>query len=103
MFHAKEYEIVTTQEGALVFAIKSCGNEPDMPILIYDGGNHATFYRTSDDVMLLDYISSEVQNQLKKSKFILVAEIDYKKDVVIRDYKVRVKVFKENPFTDGLK
>ncbi|MFV0627312.1 MAG: hypothetical protein ACK5N8_08195 [Alphaproteobacteria bacterium] len=103
MLHAREYEIITTQEGALVFAIKPCGDEPDFPILIYDGGNHATFYRTSDDVMLLDYISFEVQNQLKKSKFILVTEIDNNKGEIIRDYKARVKIFKSNPFTDGLK
>ena len=103
MIHAKEYEIVTTQEGALVFVIKPCGNEPDLPILIYDGGNHATFYRTSDDVMLLDYISSEVQSQLNKSKFILVTELDSDKGQIIRDYKARVKIFRSNPFTDGLK
>lgn len=103
MLHAKEYEIMTSENGTLFFAIDVYGSEPDKPILIYDGGNHATFYRNSEDVILLDYINKNIQKALKESDYIVVAEIDYESERVVRDYKARIKTFKKNPFTDGLK
>lgn len=103
MLHAKEYEIIKTIEGVLVFKIKPCIKEPSNPILLYDGKNHATFYRNSEDVLLLDYINPEIQEEFIKSKEILVIEFDDVSKTVTRDYKALIKPIKKNPFTDGLK
>lgn len=102
MLHEKEYNIITTEENVLVFAIKPTISEPENPILIYDGKNHATFYRTSEDVILLDYINKDAQKLLHEAAEILVLEYDQVADKVIKNYKARVKIFKKNPFTDGL-
>lgn len=103
MLHAKDYEIMTTDSGTLFFAIGVGVSEPDKPLLVYDGGEHATFYRNSDDVLLLDYINENVQKMLKESDYIVVAELDRETERVVRDYKARIKIFKKNPFTDGLR
>lgn len=103
MLHAKEYEIIKTEEGELVFKIKPCVAEPEKPILLYDGKNHATFYRNSEDVLLLDYVHPDIQNEFAKSKEILVIEFDDETKEVVRDYKALIKPINKNPFTDGLK
>lgn len=102
MEHAKDYEIIRTEEGVLMFVIKARKGEPLNPRLVYDGGNHATLYRKSEEVILLDYLNPEILETLKKAEFVIVAEADYKKNTVVKDYKVRVKTVKNNPFCDNL-
>lgn len=102
MEHAEEYEILTTENGTLVFIIQPRKNEPTSPRLIYDGGNHATYYHTPSDIILMDYINPKIFGQLAAAQEVLFIELDYDKEKVIRDFKVPVLVVKKNPFTDNL-
>ena len=97
MEHAEDYEIVRTEENILVFVIKSRQTEVENPRVIYDGGRHATLYRRSDDVLLLDYLNDDVLENLRKS------EADFGSEKIVRDYEVHVKQVKKNPFCDNLK
>lgn len=103
MLHAKDYEIMITRDGDLFFALAASKENPENPIMVYDGGNHATFYRTSEDVVLLDYINKDIQKALKNSDYVTVMEIDKETEEVVRNYRARIKIFPKNPFTDGLK
>ena len=100
MKHEREYEIITTREGILIFAIKARKDNAKNPRIIYDGGKHATFYRKPDDVVLLDYLNPKIIKVLKESKFVIVTEIDYAEGKVVRDYKVKIVSVKKNPFVD---
>lgn len=102
MEHEQDYQIIQTEEGVLVFVIEKRKGEPVNPRIIYDGGNHATLYRQPNEVTLLDYLNPDVLEELKKSEFVIITEIDIKKNKVVRDYKVRVRIVKNNPFCDNL-
>ncbi len=103
MEHAEDYEIIRTEEGILVFVIKERSTEAENPCIIYDGGKHATLYRRADEVILLDYLHKDILEQLKKSECIIIAEADFEKEKIVRDYQTRVKIIKNNPFCDHLK
>ena len=69
--------------------------EPNSPVLIYDGGDHALLYRTPQSSVLLDFIHPEVRPFLLKAKQVLIAETkDYQ---VAREYMVTCKRVKNLP------
>ncbi len=103
MKHAENYKIVLSDEGIPVFVISNNLKKPDSPILLYDGGKHATLFRNDHDVVLLDYLPEELQPILQKCGWAVVLEKNKAGTEVLKDYKVMIKLVKNNPFTDGLK
>lgn len=85
------YVVLPTTEDELVFAIAVRENDPDDPRLLYDGDEHALLLRGEKEIILLDYLNSEVQNMLKRAQSIFIAEIDYKDKLMVRDYAVPVQ------------
>lgn len=102
MIQEKEYEIVPTQEGILIFAIKPRENEPLSPFIAYDGGEHAKFYRRPNEIIVLDYINPEARSMLAKSPYAVMTEVDYEKEEVVRDYKVKIRMVEKLPLSDGM-
>ncbi len=85
------YVAMPTTENEIIFAISVKMGEPKSPHLLYDGDEHALLYRDKKDVVLLDYLNSEVQKILQDSQKIYIAEIDYKEKQLIRDYVVPIE------------
>ena len=86
MEHEESYEIITTDKGMLVFALKGRQGRPQSPFLLYDGGRHATFYRRPNEVILIDYINDRVLCELSKAQQILIVEIDRERNCVVDAY-----------------
>ena len=97
------YDILQNGAGDLLISIRARAGEPDHPQIVYDGGKHATLYRRPDEVILLDYLNDDILESLKKSEYIIIAEADFEKEKIVRDYQTRVKIIKNNPFCDHLK
>ncbi len=102
MKHSKDYEIVVSEEGIPLFALPFCESEPQNPILLYDGGKHATLFRNENDVVLIDYLPSDITPILQKCNWMVVIERNVENNSIVRDYKVLIKIIKNNPFIDGL-
>lgn len=102
MFHENDYQVIITNEGVLVFIIKCHDLEPEKPFILYDGGNHATFYRRENQTILLDYLNEKVIPILQQSEKIIVFELSDEIEDIARDYEVYVKHVKKNVFTDDL-
>lgn len=102
MKHAKDYEIVISDEGIPLFAIPYCEQKPEKPVLLYDGGNHATLFRSDNDVILLDYLPEEIRPVLDTCGWVVMIEKNKTSNDVARDYKVLIKKIKNNPLVDGL-
>ena len=102
MEHENDYQVIITHEVTLVFLIKSRVHEPDKPFILYDGGDHATFYRRENETILLDYLNEKVVSYLQNSEYVVVFELDDDLEDVFRDYEVYVKHIKKNVFTDSL-
>ncbi len=103
MKHAKNYEIIISDEGVPVFVIDSSRTKPDNAILLYDGGRHATLFRNDHDVVLLDYLPDGAREYISKSTWAVVLEKNKAGDAILKDYKVNIKKVKKNLLTDGLK
>ena len=103
MQHENDYSVIITNEGPLVFIIKARDTEPESPFLLYDGGNHATFYRGEHETVLFDFLNEQVVPILQKAESIVVFEVDDKSEDISRDSTAGVKHIKKNVFTDGLK
>ncbi len=102
MKHAKDYQIVLSDEGVPVFVLPYERAKPERPLLLYDGGKHATLFRNDHDVLLLDYIPAKIVEALNNCNRIVVLEHNKAGDDVLRDYQVLIKKVKNNPLIDGL-
>ena len=102
MQHAKNYEIIISDEGVPVFVIENNHTTPDNAVLLYDNGNHATLFRNDHDVVLLDYLHDEAKKYISDASWAVVLEKNKAGDKILRDYKVFIKKVKKNPLTDGL-
>ena len=92
------YEVHLNKYDELMFSIRARENEPENPVLIYDGNNHALLYRTPQSSVLLDFIHPYVRPYLLNAAQILIAETkDYR---VVREYTVICKRVKNLPL-DG--
>lgn len=102
MQHENDYEVILTNEGALVFLIKSRPEQPERPFILYDGGNHATFYRRENETILFDYLHEKVIPLLSKAEKVVIFELSDEHQDVSLDYEVYIKHVKKNVFTDNL-
>ena len=73
--------------------------EPNSPVLIYDGGDHALLYRTPQSSVLLDFIHPEVRPYLLKANQVLIAET--KNYQVTREYTAVCKRVKNLPIDEN--
>jgi len=102
MEQERDYKVIITNEGILVFMIKSRPENPSKPFLLYDGGRHATLYRTEDDVVALDYLDDRLPPILKKSDKVMIFELDDVIQDLLRSYEVPIKHIKHNTFIEDL-
>lgn len=102
MEHEYDYNVIITAEGPLVFVVKTRDGEPNNPFILYDGGEHATFYRSEHETVLFDYLNEKVIPLLQEAEKAIIFEIDDDLQEVVKDYEVYVKHVKKNAFTDDL-
>jgi len=94
------YDIIENAEGELLFSIKARQGGPERPKVIYGGGEHALFYRSLDQTVILDYLHPEVRDTLRKVSSVLVVE--FHGDSIIREYNVPVRQVKQLPIPSDL-
>ena len=89
------YEAFLNKHNEIMFAIAFRESPPEDAKIIYDGGEHALFYRSPDKTIILDYIHPEIREPLKNSSNVLISEVTSFK--VEREYDVPVKIVKQLP------
>ncbi len=102
MKHMQDYQVILSDQNIPVFILNDGMSEPKNPIILYDGGQHATLFRSDDDVVLIDYIPKEIVSVLQNIDWVVVMEKNHDQNDIIRDYKVYLKKIKNNPFIDNL-
>ena len=96
------YKVIITNEGILVFLIKSRPDEPQKPFVLYDGGKHATLYRKENETIAFDYLDDRLPPILDSSNEVLIFELDDDIEDLLRSYKAPVKHVKRNAFVEDL-
>ncbi|MBO5997107.1 MAG: hypothetical protein J6P93_01080 [Alphaproteobacteria bacterium] len=98
MPHQEEnYFILAVGKNRLVFAITARSTDEQMPIILYDGGKHALFYRNEQETVVLDYIDSKIVPYLASGQNVVMAEINPKTEELTRQYPVSVKIVDKLP------
>ena len=95
-------------DGELVFCIKAREGSPVQPQILFNGEEHALFYRTADQMIVLDYIHPEVRPLLDKLSSVLVAEIlepsdDKETGEIVREYMASVRHVSKLPLMTSIK
>ncbi len=91
----KQFRIFKNAVGDLMFLIRARLDNPEQPRIVYDGNDHALFYRNDKMTILLDYIHPEIREDLKRARGVLVVEIQ--SESIIREYAAEIKILKEMP------
>ncbi len=92
------YDILQNADGDLLFAIRARSGAPEDPRIVYDGNEHALFYRNKGFSITLDFIHPEAREPLSKVSTVLMVE--FEKDEVVREYDVPVRMVKKLPISD---
>jgi hypothetical protein len=102
MIHAHDYEIILSDQKIPMFVLPYNSSKPDAPVLLYDGGQHATLFRSDHDVLLIDHLPAEIRPVLTKCSWVVALEKNKTGSDIARDYRVNIKKVKTNPLTDGI-
>ena len=89
-------------EGILIFMIKSRFHEPSHPFVLYDGGKHATLYRSESETIALDDLDDRLPPILERSEKVLIFEMDDEIQDIRRTYEAPLKHIKKNVFVEKL-
>jgi len=92
MRHAKDYQVIVSDQNQLVFVLQYSDKAPapKEPYLVYNGSKHALLHRTPNDALLLDYLHEEAAYLLGYATEVLIIEAYFETNEVVYDYKVNV-------------
>ena len=93
----KNYFVIPFEGDRLAFAITARKTEEEMPIILYDGGKHALFYRNKEETVVLDYLDKRAMPMLLTGQHVAFVEIDPETEKVIRKYPALVKIVDKLP------
>ena len=97
MKQLKSYIAYLAEDGALAIITPFLSsNEPSTPEVYYDGGKHVLFKKNKEEEFIFDYLNNLACIALKKNDEILVVEADVEKDIVYRQYPVKVNLLSDS-------
>ncbi len=92
----KQYVVMTDKENRVIICISQKDLEPEQPMILYDGGPHAMFYRRRGQTVMLDYINQEMQKKVYEANQVIIVELKNPKEAT-RTYVVPVKKVQKLP------
>ena len=94
----KSYFALPMDGDKLVFAIAARDSEPQKDtVILYDGGEHALFYRDEKETIALDYLHKKAQPILAMGGTVGIVEVDPDTEQMVRKYPVSVKLTQRLP------
>ena len=98
MKQMKSYTTFLTEKGDLVVVIPFIqDSQTSNSKILYDGKEHALFYRRPEEVIILDYLNEAAQIVLRQAGRIIMFEVDLDKQSIINDYFVPVIMTEKLP------
>ena len=87
---AGSYLIQPTEEGIPVAEIPSVPGMPQDAVVVYDGGEHALFFRNKKEGIILDFLNDLVKEMLMKAETMAICEISAESGAVAPIYRVPI-------------
>ena len=91
------YCVFPSEEGIFVIAISARDTDPFNPIVLYDGGENALFYRNGEDVIVLDYLNPKLQGDFFEASEVIIAEVDTQTHELVRHYSAKMRQLRRLP------
>ncbi|MDD3668889.1 MAG: hypothetical protein PHX68_01150 [Alphaproteobacteria bacterium] len=91
----KNYQVFKNAGGDIMFLIRARLDDAKQPKIVYDGGEHALFYRRSGQTIIFDFIHPGVRDDLKNKSQVLIVEA--RDGSIVREYVSVIKSLKEVP------
>lgn len=94
------YKVILNVDNEIMLSIFARNGGPEESTILYDGGEHAMFYRDKETSVILDYLPPETYEAWNNAETVLIAE--YKEDAdekaePVRIYDVPVRHMKRLP------
>ena len=91
---AHKFFVAEGEEGEIYIFLDASKDKPENPRIVYDGKDHAVFFRTPDDKVVLDYIHPEVRDKLRHASDVVIVEtiLENIKDCYIANMKMVDKI-----------
>lgn len=86
----KQYVVMTDKEDRVIICISEKDMEPENPMILYDGKDHAMFYRRRGQTVMLDYINKDMQKAVYDAAQVFIVELKNPK-TASRTYVVPIK------------
>ena len=87
---AGSFLIQPTEEGIPVFTLHSLPDKPEQAFMIYNGGDHALFFRNKKVGMILDYLNPSAVEVLNQAQEAAICEVDPETDNMAPLYRIPV-------------
>ena len=101
MQQMKSYTTFLNEKGDLIIVIPFIkGSSPLHPKILYDGKEHALFYRQPNESIILDYLNEVAQVILKQGRKVLMFEVNLTTQDIVNDYFVPVIITEKLPTFD---
>lgn len=71
---AHKFFVAEGEEGEIYIFLDASKDKPENPRIVYDGKDHAVFFRAPDDKVVLDYIHPEVRDKLRHASDVVIVE-----------------------------
>lgn len=102
------YDILANADGELLFCLKAREGSPVQPQILFNGEDHALFYRTAEQMIVLDYIHPDVRPLLGNVSSVLVAEFsetanENQAGAIVREYTASVRHVSKLPLATSIK
>lgn len=86
----KQYVVMTDKDDRVIICISEKEQEPENPMILYDGKEHAMFYRRRGQTVMLDYINKDMQEAVYNAPQVFIVELKDPKTAT-RTYVVPIK------------
>ena len=96
----RNYQVFKNAGGDIMFLIRARLDDAKQPKIVYDGGEHALFYRHAGQTIVFDFIHPDVRADLKNKAQVLIVEA--RDGAIVREYVSAVKNLKEVPVPAGI-
>lgn len=91
------YDAYVNEGGEMLFGLRYREEEPKNPKIVYDGKEHALFYRVNDNVVVLGHLNLSLHSKLAAVEKVLIAEVDGEE--IMREYFAVVQHVKKLPIS----
>ena len=86
----RHFDLLMNAAGDVMIVFDATENNPENPLLVYDGRNKAILYKSKKDIVPIYPIPKEAEPEMNRAKDILCVEV--KDNKIVAQYSAKIEV-----------